>query len=170
MGFDEIIVGGGSSGAVLAARLSEDNSRRNVLLIEAGPDYPDIESTPTSVLNGRQVARDHDWGFTAEMVPGRSVAYPRGKVIGGCSSVNACVALRGTPGDYNEWGAFGNADWDWAKVLPVFIRIEDDQDVRDVFHGVGGPIFNAPVCARRPLAHATGVRRGMPGTSLPHNA
>src|SRR4051812_39170438 len=104
MQFDEIIVGSGSSGAVLAARLSED-ARRTVLLIEAGPDYKDRESTPATLLNGRRVARDHDWGFSAEMVPGRSVSYQRGKVIGGSSSVNACLALRGVPSDYDEWQA-----------------------------------------------------------------
>jgi choline dehydrogenase-like flavoprotein len=91
MEFDEIIVGSGSSGAVLAARLSEDRGRQ-VLLIEAGPDYPDLERTPKSLLNGRQQPSDHDWGFTAEMVAGRSTTYPRGKVIGGTSSVNGCVA------------------------------------------------------------------------------
>jgi choline dehydrogenase len=139
MEFDEIIVGSGSSGAVLAARLSEDRGRQ-VLLIEAGPDYPDLERTPKSLLNGRQQPSDHDWGFTAEMVAGRSTTYPRGKVIGGTSSVNGCVALRGTPADYDEWGALGNSDWNWASVLPVFIRIEDDRDAQGDYHGVGGPI------------------------------
>jgi choline dehydrogenase len=139
MEFDEIIVGSGSSGAVLAARLSEDCGRQ-VLLIEAGPDYPDLERTPKSLLNGRQMPAGHDWGFTAEMVAGRSRAYPRGKVIGGTSSVNGCVALRGTPSDYDEWGALGNSDWHWANVLPAFIRIEDDRDAHGDCHGVGGPI------------------------------
>ena len=146
MQFDEIVVGSGSSGAVVAARLSED-SWRKVLLLEAGPDYPNVESTPESLLNGRQVAGDHDWGFTAEMVEGQGglrsnhfKGYPRGKVIGGSSSVNACIALRGTPADYDEWRAFGIADWDWAKVLPVLMQIEDDQDEHGEFHGLGGPL------------------------------
>jgi choline dehydrogenase len=139
MEFDEIIVGSGSSGAVLAARLSEDR-RRNVLLIEAGPDYPDIESTPKSLLNGKMPASDHDWGFTAEMVPGRSTQYPRGKVIGGTSSKNACLALRGTPADYDEWAALGNPDWSWASVLPVLMRIEDDPEGAPDIHGRGGPV------------------------------
>lgn len=69
MAYDDIVVGGGSAGAVLAARLSQD-SHRSVLLIEAGPDYDGIEHTPASLLDGQQLARDHDWGFTAEMVPG----------------------------------------------------------------------------------------------------
>jgi choline dehydrogenase len=139
MEFDDIIVGSGSSGAVLAARLSEDRGRQ-VLLIEAGPDYPDLKRTPQSLLNGRQMPADHDWGFTAEMVAGRSTKYSRGKVIGGTSSVNGCVALRGTPSDYDEWGALGNSDWNWADVLPVFIRIEDDRDAQGDHHGAGGPI------------------------------
>jgi choline dehydrogenase len=96
--FDEIIVGAGSAGAVVAARLSEDSSR-SVLLIEAGPDYPGISSTPRTILNGLQLPVDHDWGFLAEMVEGRATDYARGKVVGGSSAVNACLALRGIPAD-----------------------------------------------------------------------
>ena len=139
MEFDDIVVGAGSSGAVIAARLSED-SRRRVLLIEAGPDYPGIDRTPATLLNGRRIAQDHDWGFTAEMVAGRSVPYPRGKVTGGSSSVNACLALRGTPADYDEWGALGNPEWNWATVLPVLMHVEDDPGAAVEFHGVGGPV------------------------------
>ncbi|MBL6458868.1 GMC family oxidoreductase [Belnapia sp. T6] len=138
MQFDEIIVGGGFSGAVLAARLSED-ARRTVLLIEAGPDYKDIETTPATLLNCRRVAHDHSWGCEAEIVPGRSVPYPRGKVIGGSSSVNACLALRGMPSDYDEWAALGGVDWTWAKVLPVFMRMEHDLGGSRDVHGIGGP-------------------------------
>jgi choline dehydrogenase-like flavoprotein len=138
MEFDDIIVGGGSSGAVLAARLSEDG-KRTVLLIEAGPDYADIAGTPARVLDGLRPERDHDWGFSAEMVPGRSMKYPRGKVIGGCSSVNACLALRGVPEDYDEWAALGNTEWSWDSVLPTFMRIEDDPGAAPEYHGVGGP-------------------------------
>ena len=138
MVFDEIVVGSGSTGAVIATRLSEDHNR-NVLLIEAGPDYPDIASTPKSILNGRLLPKEFDWGFTAEMVPGRSRSYPRGKVIGGSSSTNACLALRGMPDDYDEWARLGNPDWSWENVLPVFRQIEDDQDIQDDHHGTGGP-------------------------------
>ena len=139
MEFDEIIVGAGSSGAVLAARLSED-SRRRVLLIEAGPDYPAIDRIPRTLLSSRKNPQDHDWGFTAEMVPGRAVPYARGKVTGGSSSVNACFALRGTPADYDEWKAFENSDWSWETVLPVLMRIEDDPGAAGEFHGIGGPV------------------------------
>ena len=139
MEFDEIIVGAGSSGAALAARLSED-SRRRVLLIEAGPDYPSIDRVPKTLLNSRQNPQDHDWGFTAEMVAGRTVPYARGNVAGGSSSVNACLALRGTPADYDEWKALGNFEWSWETVLPVLIRIEDDPGASGEFHGLGGPV------------------------------
>lgn len=139
MVFDEIIVGAGSSGAVVAARLSEDQQRQ-VLLIEAGPDYPDITQIPPSLLESRRPAADHDWGLIAEMIPGRSVPYARAKVVGGCSSVNSCLALRGTPEDYDEWAALGNSEWSWADVLPYFIAVEDDpQGAREV-HGTGGPV------------------------------
>src|SRR5580704_15791154 len=121
--FDEIIVGAGSAGAVIAARLSEDGSR-SVLLVEAGPDYASTDLTPGSILNGRHLALDHDWGFFAEMVEGRSIEYPRGKVVGGSSAVNACLALRGIPADYDEWSNLGNTDWNWRTVEPVFRAIE----------------------------------------------
>ena len=72
--------------------------------------------------------RAHDWGLTAEAVPGRAIPYPRGRVIGGSSAVNATIALRGVPADYDEWAALGNDDWSWAKVLPHFRRLEDDPE------------------------------------------
>jgi choline dehydrogenase len=137
--FDEIVVGAGSAGAVIASRLSEDPQRR-VLLVEAGPDYPSKVATPPSLLNSLTLARDHDWGFVAEMVPGRSVGYPRGKVVGGSSAVNACLALRGVPADYEEWVALGNTDWSWDQVQPVFRAIERDIDIADEHHGKDGPI------------------------------
>lgn len=100
MEYDDVIVGAGSSGAALAARLSEDVDRA-VLLLEAGPDYPTLEQTPQDLLNSKLLSLvDHDWQFTAEAVPGRTIPYPRGKVTGGTSAVNATAALRGVPADY----------------------------------------------------------------------
>jgi choline dehydrogenase len=140
MEYDDIIVGGGSAGAVLAARLSEDPARR-VLLLEAGPDYATVESTPADLRDGwRMSLRAHDWGLTAEAVPGRAIPYPRAQVVGGSSAVNATIALRGVPADYDEWAALGNDEWSWAKVLPYFRRLEDDPEGDDELHGRGGPI------------------------------
>ena len=140
MEYDDVIVGGGSAGAVLAARLSEDPVRR-VLLLEAGPDYATLESTPADLQNAwRMSLHAHDWGLTAEAVPGRTIPYPRGRVIGGSSAVNATIALRGVPADYDEWAALGNDAWSWAEVLPHFRRLEDDPEGDDDLHGRGGPV------------------------------
>ena len=82
----------------------------------------------------------HDWGYKAEAVKGREIEFPRGKVTGGSSSVNAAIALRGVPADYDEWASLGNPDWTWASVLPYFRKLEDDRDEAGPFHGRGGPI------------------------------
>jgi choline dehydrogenase len=139
-GYDDIIVGAGSSGAVLAARLSEDPARR-VLLLEAGPDYPTLEATPHDLKDATWISVvRHDWGFKADAVKGREIEFPRGKVTGGSSAVNATVALRGVPADYDEWAALGNTEWTWSNVLPYFRKLEDDQDEIGELHGRGGPI------------------------------
>jgi choline dehydrogenase len=147
MDYDDIIVGGGSAGAVLAARLSQEPGRR-VLLLEAGPDYPTVESTPADLRDGwRMSLQAHDWGLTAQAVPGRAIPYPRARVIGGSSAVNATIALRGVPADYDEWAALGNDEWGWAKVLPYFRRLEDDPEGDAGLHGRGGPVT---ICRWRP--------------------
>jgi choline dehydrogenase len=83
---------------------------------------------------------DHDWGYRAEVVPGRQATYARGKLAGGSSAINGSIAFRGQPGDYDEWAEWGNDEWSWEKVLPYFRKIEDDQDVSGPYHGRGGPI------------------------------
>ena len=140
MEYDDIIVGGGSAGAVVAARLSEEPARR-VLLLEAGPDYATLESIPADLQDGwRMSLRPHDWALTAQAVPGRVIPYPRGRVIGGSSAVNATIALRGVPADYDEWATLGNDEWSWARVLPHFRRLEDDPEGAGELHGRGGPV------------------------------
>jgi choline dehydrogenase-like flavoprotein len=131
MQYDDIIVGAGSSGAALAARLSED-SNRSVLLLEAGPDYAAVEQTPSDLLHTWVSAGPHDWGLVAKATANREIAYPRGKVTGGSSAVNGHIALRGTPEDFDEWAAWGNTEWSFDKVLPAYRKLENDRDAQSV--------------------------------------
>ena len=125
---DVIVVGAGSAGCAIAARATED-PRRTVLLVEAGPDYPDLAATPFDLVNSHNNSyRDHDWGFEHRPTRGRTVPFPRGRVTGGSSAVNTTIALRGMPEDYDEWAAAGNPEWAWDKVLPAFRRLERDLD------------------------------------------
>ncbi len=139
--YDIIIVGAGSAGSVIASRASEDPNRR-VLLLEAGPDYANIESTPFDLINSHQNSMlDHDWGLKYEPTRGRAVNFPRGRVTGGSSAVNTTIALRGMPEDFDEWAELGNNEWSWIKVLPEFKRLERDLDFGDKpYHGDAGPI------------------------------
>jgi choline dehydrogenase len=139
--FDDIVVGAGSAGAVLAARLSEDPGRR-VLLVEAGPHYPAAGTTPDDLLDANTMSLvNHSWGFTARLTRNRRVMFPLAKVTGGSSAVGNTVAIRGTPEDYDEWAKDGNPLWSWEHVHPVFRALEDDLDFGDhEFHGRGGPV------------------------------
>lgn len=139
--FDLVIVGAGSAGSVVAARASEDPNR-SVLLLEAGPDYPDLTQLPFDLLNGHVPSdREHDWGLRHEPTHGRTLPFPRGRVVGGSSAVNAAIALRGVPEDYDDWARLGNAGRSFDEVLPALRRLERDLDFGgEPHHGDAGPI------------------------------
>ena len=159
MDYDDIVVGAGSSGAVLAARLSEDPAR-NVMLLEAGADYPAVEQTPSDLLHTWISAGPHDWGFVAKATAGSRDRYPRGKVTGGSSAVNGHIALRGTPEDFDEWAAWGNSEWSFSKVLPFYRKLENDRDAQGDFHGTSGPIWIERPRADRLAADQSRLSRG----------
>ncbi|MCA1670241.1 MAG: GMC family oxidoreductase N-terminal domain-containing protein, partial [Thermomicrobia bacterium] len=140
MGFDVIVVGAGSAGCVLAARLSEDASR-SVLLLEAGPDYRDAASLPAEIASGHMPAFSHDWGYVSEpFANGLTTNINRGKLVGGCSATNGTAAVRGHSRDYDAWAALGNSGWSFADVLPFFRRLERDRDFATAWHGQDGPL------------------------------
>jgi choline dehydrogenase len=138
---DLIIVGAGSSGAVIARRVSE-NADLRVLVLEAGPDYPDSALLPPDLADGsRNSMRSHDWGYRHRPTRRNAIfPFPRGRVVGGSSAVNTCIALRGQPCDYDEWAERGLSEWSWAECLPAFKRLERDLDVDDEWHGRDGPL------------------------------
>ena len=144
---DVVVVGAGSAGCVLAARLSA-GAQRSVVLIEAGPDYPSVADLPADIADGSGPTLSHDWNFMAEPDGIRApVALPRARLVGGCSATNGAVWVRGWPGDYDGWAAAGNPGWTFDELLPFFRGVESDKDFSDEWHGNDGPI---PVVRLRP--------------------
>jgi choline dehydrogenase-like flavoprotein len=164
--YDYVIVGGGAAGCVLARRLSDD-SDVSVLLLEAGP--PDTaEEIFVPAAFAKLFRSPLDWDYLTEPEPhadGRQVYIPRGRVLGGSSSINAMVYIRGNRADYDGWAARGLRGWSYDQVLPYFKRAEDNERGANEFHGVGGPLAVSDSRSRNPLMAAfveAAVEAGIP--------
>src|SRR5271169_2233363 len=150
---DYVIVGAGSAGCVLANRLTEDPATRVVLIEAGGRDWNPLIHIPAGFMK----LLDHPsltWGFKAEADPGtngRPIPYPRGRVLGGSSSINGLIYIRGQPEDFDHWAQLGNRGWGWDDVLPYFKRAEDWQGEASELHGNGGFLTTSPM-SERPAA------------------
>tara|TARA_B100000949_G_scaffold30756_1_gene24059 strand:- start:216 stop:1790 length:1575 start_codon:yes stop_codon:yes gene_type:complete len=145
MKYDVVIVGGGAAGSVLASRLAE-YPNTSVLLLEAGPDYPDPANAPDEIKWGNtsyaeSPDSEHNWALRGTLTEEQGEMHvAQGKVIGGGSSINGQAMQRGMPEDFDAWASMGNDEWSYTKVLPFFRKYERDLDIRDDFHGTDGPM------------------------------
>ena len=167
--FDFIVSGAGSAGCAIAARLSE-SGRFTVLLLEAGPrdtnPWIHIPLGFTKVYTDGRV----NWKFQSEPVEalnGRRLYQPRGRVLGGTSSINGTIYMRGQPSDYDGWRQRGLTGWDWDSVLPFFKKAEDNQRGADDLHGSGGPLRVSDIPQQWPLPRAM-IKAAMEA-GIPHN-
>ena len=164
--YDFIIIGGGSAGCVLANRLSSDLHNR-VLLLEAGRDDRRKEISIPAAWS-KLFKSDCDWAYETEANPGmdgRRLFVPRGKMLGGSSSMNAMMYTRGHRSDFDEWAALGNAGWSYEEVLPYFKRCEDNSRGLSAWRGVGGPLTVSDLADPNPLSRAfveAAVKVGIP--------
>lgn len=154
--FDYIVVGAGSAGCVLANRLSADPGARVLLLEAGGRDRSPWIHIPVGYARTFHDKRIN-WGFSTEPVPGiknRQIYWPRGKVLGGSSSVNGLLYVRGQAEDFDHWRQLGNAGWAWSDVLPYFRRHEDQAHGADEWHGSGGELAVSDLTERHELCEA----------------
>jgi choline dehydrogenase-like flavoprotein len=141
---DVIVVGAGSAGGVLAARLSED-PQRSVLLLEAGPSFGAVDQLPAEIRRAGSMAatvpgHPNNWAFTGALTPELTCSVPRGKLVGGSGSINGAYFVRAVPEDFERWVQAGNDAWSFEHVLPYYIRLEDDHDFGGPLHGSSGPV------------------------------
>src|SRR6266702_6868732 len=149
---DYVIVGAGSAGCVLANRLTEDPATRVVLIEAGGKDWNPLIHIPAGFMK----MLDHKtltWQFRAEAVDGREIIYPRGRVLGGSSSINGLIYIRGQPEDYDHWAQLGNRGWSWDDCYPFFKKAERWEGEADEVHGKDGYLFTSkmdrsPICAK----------------------
>ena len=167
---DFVIVGAGSAGCVLANRLSADPSVKVTLLEAGGKDRNFLYHMPAGLL-GLMRSGKGNWNYESVPQPGlnnRSVYFPRGKVLGGSSSINGLVVSRGNAGDYDHWAQLGNQGWSYADCLPYFKKLEDFPGGDPAYRGTGGPIgvtLNPPPEQMSPIARAWiegGLQAGFP--------
>ena len=159
---DYVIVGAGSAGCCLANRLTEDPNHRVVLIEAGGRDWNPLIHIPAGYMK----LLEHPtltWGFKAEADPGtngRAINYPRGRVLGGSSSINGMIYVRGQPEDFDHWAQQGNRGWSWDDVLPFFRKAENWAGKEDAVHAKGGPLFTShgrdkPLLCRAAVEAAT---------------
>jgi len=152
--FDYIIIGAGSAGCVLANRLSADAGTK-VCVLEAGkPDDSVMINVPFGIA-GLLKGKTYNWYYNTEPqanLNGRKLYWPRGKALGGSSSINAMIYMRGAAADYDEWEALGAPGWGWHALLPIFKQLEHNERGADAFHGTGGPLNVADLRNPNPLS------------------
>ncbi|MTI01915.1 GMC family oxidoreductase [Roseibium sp. RKSG952] len=156
MEVDYAVVGAGSSGCVIANRLSADSQTTVALLEAGGPDTNPWIHIPVGYFKTMHNP-SLDWCYRTEPDPGlngRSIDWPRGKVLGGSSSLNGLLYVRGQKEDYDRWRQMGNTGWGWDDVLPLFKRSEDQERGEDDFHGIGGPLSVSNMRIQRPICDA----------------
>lgn len=154
---DYIVIGAGSAGCAVAGRLSEDRESGTLLLEAGGSDRSLYVQMPAASYLKAIGNPRFDWGYKAEADAsrgGRRDTMPRGKVLGGSSSINGMLYVRGQPEDFDDWCALGCDGWAFADVLPSFKRAEDNENGEDQYHGVGGPLSVSNLRTSHPLSHA----------------
>ena len=169
MGYDYIIVGAGSAGCVLANRLSEEASKRVLLLEAGGRDLNPWIHVPVGYFKTLHNPYT-DWCYKTEPdegLNGRSIDWPRGKTLGGSSSINGLLYIRGQKEDYDHWRQLGNTGWSYEDVLPYFRRAEDQERGEDAFHGEGGPLSVSNMRVHRQVCHA--LIDSAEGIGIPRN-